>query len=145
MADTPPPAIEAWRALDGAAARLGRAIRPILSEAGLTLDQHEVLSILRDAEPHGLSRSAAAERVSSRAPDMTRMLDRLERDGWVERRKGREDARRSVARITPAGREVLSRLEPEIGKALVEATGRLTRIQLRRLTDLCGELDRQKS
>lgn len=140
----PSPVTEAWQALEGAARRLNDAIGPLLTEEGLTVDQYEVLRILGGAGPGGLSRSAVTARFTSRAPDMTRMLDRLERDGRVERRRGRKDARRSMARITPAGLELLTRLGPEIEEALAIATRRLTRIQLRRLTDLCGELDRQE-
>lgn len=135
-------ALDAWRALAHATAGLSRRVAPALEAAALTPDQYEVLRILRDADPDGLSRGDLSERVASRAPDMTRMLDRLERDGWVARRRGRHDARRSVARITAAGLERLAGVEATLEDDLERAMRRLTRIQRRRLRDLADELNR---
>jgi DNA-binding MarR family transcriptional regulator len=136
----PSPAAAAWVGLVVAADHVTRATDLVCARHGITGDQYNVLRILRGARPTGLGRGDITARLARRAPDTTRMLDRLERRRLVRRGRGIEDARRSVARITDAGLRLLDRLEPEIEAAMADAMAALTAAELRQLWQLCDRL-----
>jgi DNA-binding MarR family transcriptional regulator len=102
----------------------------------ITHGQYNVLRILGGAHPGGYPRCEIARRMVERAPDVTRLIDRLERQGLVERGRSAEDRRLSVTRITTSGIELLDRMRPaidavhgEIGSRLSHRDGReLSRI-----------------
>ena len=75
-----------------------------------------------------------------RSPDVTRMLDRLCRQGLVARARNPEDRRESIAAITTAGLALLERLDPDLRRVHGELTAPLTPTQLRRLSRLCDAL-----
>src|SRR5688500_2300934 len=97
-----------------AAGHVQRALAEVCARHGITHDQYNVLRILRGAHPRGHPRYEVAERLIDRAPDVTRLLDRLERQGLVERARSDEDRRLSLSRITGEGLELLDRMAPEI-------------------------------
>ncbi|HKN69302.1 MAG TPA: MarR family transcriptional regulator [Gemmatimonadaceae bacterium] len=136
----PSPAAAAWVGLVVAADHVTSFTDTVCARHGITGDQYNVLRILRGARTDGLARGEITARLARRAPDMTRMLDRLERGHLVRRVRGADDARRSVARITPAGLRLLERLDPEIETAMATATVALTRAELRQLWELCDKL-----
>jgi DNA-binding MarR family transcriptional regulator len=74
-----------------------------LKPAGLSPNQYNVLRILRGAGAEGLACGGIAERMVTRDPDMTRLLDRLEARGLVMRARDRADRRVITVRITPEG------------------------------------------
>jgi DNA-binding MarR family transcriptional regulator len=74
-----------------------------LKPAGLSPSQYNVLRILRGAGAEGLACGGIAERMVTRDPDMTRLLDRLEARGLVMRARDRADRRVITERITPEG------------------------------------------
>lgn len=86
----------------------------VCAEHGLTNGQFNVLRILRGAYPNGYPRGEIANRMLERAPDVTRLIDRLEQQGFVERVRSDEDRRLSISRITQAGLDLLERMDPEI-------------------------------
>ncbi len=77
--------------------------------------QYNVLRILRGAR-EDLSCSQIAERMVSRDPDMTRLLDRMEARGLISRARGKQDRRVVKARITAEGMSVLKQLDPLISE-----------------------------
>ena len=81
---------------------------------GLTATQYNVLRILNGAHPGTHPRGEIARRMVRRAPDLTRMLDRLVRMGLVEREKGERDHRQSLARISSKGRTLLEQMRPKM-------------------------------
>jgi DNA-binding MarR family transcriptional regulator len=109
---------------------------------GMTLQQHSVLRILREAGPEGLPTLDIAQRMIERQPGVTRLVDRLVRKGLVERRRGAEDRRQVVCALTPAGRAVLARLDPVVDEADDVLGNGLAADDLRTLLDL---LDRIRS
>jgi len=111
----------------------------ILEPHGVTLQQYNVLRILRGAEPDGLKTLSIANRMIERAPGITRMLDRLERKGWIQRTRGTADRRCVSVRISPAGLTLLAGLDAEIETADDYLGEVLTD---RELTTLIGQLDR---
>jgi DNA-binding MarR family transcriptional regulator len=85
-----------------------RLLRPY----GITATQYNVLRILRGSEPHGLSRNELRDRMLTRMPDVTRLLDRMEEAGLVARVRGEADRRLVTTRITSSALKLLATLDP---------------------------------
>ena len=108
----------------------------VLKPAGITSQQFNVLRILRGAEPDGLCRNELRDRMLSRMPDMTRLLDRMEEAGLVTRERGDRDRRLVRTNITPRGLEILASLDQQVVAEHQQALGHLTEEQLRTLIAL---------
>jgi len=109
-----------------------------LERHGLSGVQFNVLRILRGAHPHGYPRHEIACRLVERAPDVTRLIDRLEAQGLVERARAESDRRLSVTRITRRGLELLERVQPDmdaVGRALARRLGPKDARELSRLCE----------
>jgi DNA-binding MarR family transcriptional regulator len=94
-----------------AAERCDARLRPLFADAGLAGGDFDALAALRRAEPpHALTPGelGAAMLVTSGA--VTKRVDRLEREGFVERARSSRDGRERVITLTPAGRELTDRL-----------------------------------
>ena len=78
---------------------------------GITATQYNVLRILRGSEPDGLCRNELRDRMLTRMPDVTRLLNRMEEAGLVERARGGEDRRMVSTRITKNALRLLARLD----------------------------------
>jgi DNA-binding MarR family transcriptional regulator len=98
------------RTADDSKRRLGSVLEP----AGVTLQQYNVLRILRGAGEDGLPTLTVAERMIERTPGVTRLIDRMEKKGWVTRRRCTEDRRRVWCNITPAGLRLLDGLDQPV-------------------------------
>lgn len=116
--------------------QLAAAIAP----SGITLQQYNVLRILRGAEPEGLCTLAIAERMIERAPGITRLIDRLEKKGLVRRQRSQEDRRQVLCRVTPAGLELLETLDEPIDRADDAVLGMLQDRELHRLITLLDRI-----
>lgn len=77
----------------------------------LTMQQYNVLRILRGAGADGLPTLEIAERMIERTPGVTRLLDRMEQKGLVSRERSRDDRRLVICRITDAGLGLVRRLD----------------------------------
>lgn len=105
---------EAYLALLRTADEAKHLLAQCLESEGITTQQYNVLRILRGAGEQGLPTLTVAERMIERTPGVTRLLDRMERKGWVSRERCTEDRRRVWCRVTDAGLELLDRLERPI-------------------------------
>lgn len=123
-----------------AADRLQQAFAEICERHGITTDQYRMLRILRDAHPTGYARGEVAEHCMHRAPDITRMLDRLVGQGLARRARAQADRRCSVATITKAGLALLARIDPEITAETRRLTKPLSHSDLERLARLTEAL-----
>jgi DNA-binding MarR family transcriptional regulator len=123
-----------------AADHLDQQLSAVLAERGLTGDQYNVLRILRGAHPGGHPRHEIARRMIHRAPDVTRMLDRLVKRRLITRVRDPKDARLSVARVSPAGLALLKRIDPEVEEVQRQATAMLSAAERRELIRLCERL-----
>ncbi len=86
----------------------------LLRPTGLTPSQFNVLRILRGAGPEGLACQKVAERMVTRDPDMTRLLDRLEARNLVVRSRQNSDRRVILTRITDGGARLLALLDTPV-------------------------------
>jgi DNA-binding MarR family transcriptional regulator len=93
---------------------LGRRIGDVLKSSELSATQYNVLRILRGAGSEGLACGEIGGRMVTRDPDITRLLDRLEKRNLVARSREKEDRRVVTARITPAGLDLLKKLDEPI-------------------------------
>jgi len=100
--------LRAWRGLLRVHAQLSKALDAQLEAAhGLPLTSYEVLMYLSDAEAGRMRMNDLAASVLLSRSGLTRLVDRLERDGYLERCSCAHDARGAFAVLTPAGREKL--------------------------------------
>jgi len=109
-------------------------------EFDLTPPLYNVLRILRGGEPNGYSRGDISRRLIDRAPDVTRLLDRLESRGLVSRVRSEGDRRRSVNRITKKGTDLLDRMYPGIRAIHGSVAERLTEQECIELSRLCEKI-----
>src|ERR1700675_273919 len=92
---------------------LTRGLVSLLKTEDLSPTQYNVLRILRGS-PDGLPCGEIASRMITRDPDITRLLDRLEKRGLISRCRETKDRRMVMARITPDGLKLLSRLDEPV-------------------------------
>ena len=93
------------------AAALDHAFAEALKPYGITPTQYNVLRILRGAGETGLCRNEVRERMVARVPDATRLLDRMEAAGLIQRARDAEDRRFVTTRISEQGLGILEELE----------------------------------
>ena len=112
----------------------------ILRGHQMSESQYNVLRILRGAGPEGLKCSEIGERMVTRDPDITRLLDRIEKQGWIERNRSTSDRRVVMTRITLSGLDKLSELDAPITESLDRVLGKLGSAKLQTLIDLLEEV-----
>ena len=127
---------EAYLNVIRTSSRLTDVLEDLLRPYGISATQYNVLRILRGSGGEGLCRNEVRDRMLTRMPDMTRLLDRMEEAGWVTRAREREDRRMVLTRITAAGQELLQQLDGPIDALHRTQLERLTDQQLRSLIDL---------
>ena len=115
---------------------VGRFVDAVIERYGITGQQYNVLRILRGAGEGGLACGAIADRMITRDPDITRLLDRLEARALIARHRSAADRRVVMARVTPAGLELLAGLDAPILALHRGQLGHLGRERLRALTEL---------
>lgn len=118
------------------AEKLSRPIEELLKTEDLSSPQYNVLRILRGSRD-GLTCGEIAKRMITRDPDITRLLDRLEKRGLISRRRDAEKDRRLVlTRITEAGLDLLDGLDYPVRDAHRRLLGHLGARRLRELSEL---------
>jgi DNA-binding MarR family transcriptional regulator len=101
-------------ALQKVAESLAEEAEQFMKGHGLTGTQYNVLRILRGSEPEGLACSTIGERMITHDPDMTRLLDRMEKRGLITRQRQSDDRRVVKTCITSAGLDLLKELDQPI-------------------------------
>ena len=114
---------------------LSRGMVQIFKTEDISSTQYNVLRILRGA-PEGLACGEIADRMITRDPDVTRLLDRLEKRELISRCRETKDRRTVMTRITPEGLKLLARLDEPVQAAHRKQLGHLGPERLRALSDL---------
>ena len=99
-----------------AAGGLLRDVEVLLSGHGLTAAQYNVLRILRGAGEQGACGREIAGRLITAEPDITRLLDRMEKRGLISRQRNAKDRRFVTTRIASSGLEVLAELDEPVSE-----------------------------
>lgn len=115
---------------------LERAFQHRTRQWGVTSTQYNVLRILRGAEPEGLTCTAIGDRMITAVPDITRLLARLATLKLIRRQRDKKDRRVVWTRISAAGLELLSQMDPVILQTPKELLGHLSKKDLGEFTRL---------
>lgn len=134
------PEREASVAILRAAAEVTGQLDELLGQYGLSEPQFNTLRILRGAGRKGLPTQQIAERLISRQPDITRLVDRMIEAGFVRRRRCEEDRRVVYVELTPAGRRLLTRLDGPVDALHRRQFKHMAREEVRALAGLLGKL-----
>lgn len=114
---------------------LTRSSFGVLKAEDLSSTQYNVLRILRGA-PQGLPCGEIAGRMITRDPDVTRLLDRMEKRGLISRARDSRDRRMVLARISAEGLKLVNRLDEPVQQMHRKLLGHLGRERLRALGEL---------
>lgn len=114
---------------------LSRRLSGLLKAEDLSSTQYNVLRILRGA-PDGLPCGEIGNRMITRDPDITRLLDRLEKQELIARSRDLHDRRMVMAKITPEGLKLLARMDEPVREGHRSQLGHLGRERLRLLIEL---------
>jgi len=115
---------------------LRRGLTEVVETRGITLQQYNVLRILRGAGTPGLPTLEIGTRMIEQAPGVTRLLDRLERKELVRRERCPRDRRQVLCRITPGGRRALEALQRPMASAAVRLLRPLGGPRIRELIEI---------
>jgi DNA-binding MarR family transcriptional regulator len=121
-----------WRTYD----RLRMLEDELFGRCDLTAQQYNTLRLLQAADPRRVATLALASRLISRAPDITRLLDKLEERGLIERHRPAENRRTVLVGITPLGVELLDRLADEVRECHDRQLGHLKAGEMKLLVEL---------
>jgi DNA-binding MarR family transcriptional regulator len=119
--------------------RLAQQPELLVKQHGLTGTQYNVLRILRGAGPDGLPCKRIGDRMISHDPDMTRLLDRMEKRSLITRERQTEDRRVIKTRITPTGLDLLKKLDNPMDELHKKQFSHLTASKLRALAEALDE------
>lgn len=120
-----------WRTYD----RLKALEEEVFAPFGLSAQQYNALRLLRSVAPGSLTVQGLGAKLISRAPDMTRLLDRLEEGGWIARERRSENRRIVEVTITEAGHALLDKLSDLVRDCHERQLGHLSGEQLQLLID----------
>src|SRR5512134_1404636 len=127
---------EAYLNLGRTHAVVQEALERVLKRHGISETQYNVLRILRGAPADGLCRNEIRDRLISRMPDVTRLLDRMEEAGLVTRARSADDRRQVATRLTAPGRRLVDALDAPVAEEHRRRLAHLSEHQLRTLVDL---------
>jgi DNA-binding MarR family transcriptional regulator len=147
MTTTPPPSraanrhfdslqqevyLNLWRTYD----RLRVIEDELFREYDLSPQQYNALRLLRAVHPQPLPTLAISKRLVSHAPDITRLLDKLEQRGLISRERPPENRRSVLATISRAGLDLLGELDEQVRESHLRQLGHLSEADLKRLAEL---------
>jgi DNA-binding MarR family transcriptional regulator len=121
-----------WRTYD----RLRKLEDDLFTRFNLTPQQYNALRLLRAQHPATTPTLALANRLISRAPDITRMLDKLEHGGLIVRERNAENRRVVRVGITEKGLGLLREIAAPLRECHVKQLGHLPEVELKRLVTL---------
>lgn len=127
---------EVWLNLSRTAAALSHQMEQRLRPHGVSPTQYNVLRILRGAGENGLCQYEIGARLVAQVPDVPRILDRMEKAGWVKRVRGEADRRMVIAGLTAKGLGLVGALDGTMVEMQGEILQGLSEDELGRLNEL---------
>lgn len=135
-----PPKAEAILNLRVASNLLVAEFEKFINKHGITEAQFNVLRILKGVHPDGHPRCEIITRMIDRSPDITRLIDRLEKQGLVLRDRNSNDRRHSLTKISKKGLSLLEKIQPEFKEQTKRLTKKLTNEECKVLSVLTEKL-----
>ena len=124
--------LNVWRTAD----HFSQALQALFKSNGISHAQYNVLRILRGAGRDGLASSEIAARMITRDPDVTRLMDRLERAALARRYRQEQDRRVILSKITPKGLKLLQDLDHPVLQLIEETLGHMEDSRVKSLSRL---------
>ena len=115
-------------------------IEAVCLKQGITHAQFNVLRILNGKYPEGYPRGDIINRMIEPAPDVTRLIDRLIKQGLVKRFTSDQDRRLSLTKITNKGRGVLKKINPKIDSLFKIVSDKINKIERKQLSVLLEKI-----
>lgn len=134
---------KAIQSLMEAACSIRHDLDSISSDFSISRPQLSVLHILKEAYPEGCSRGQIIDGLAESRPDVTRLVDRLEEEGLVERYRSEQDARVSVTKITDKGQKVYEEALDVYLDYLARISRVLTKKECETLSGICRKLSKK--
>jgi len=131
--------LRTWLQLVRTYLRMERRLERLLEERGLSLPQFDILATLAMGE--GITQQELAQRMLVTKGNICGMIDRMETNGWVERRPDKQDRRANRLFLMPAGRKQLARSFPDQHAAVQEMMGALRPEELQTLYEFLDRLE----
>ncbi|HEU5401514.1 MAG TPA: MarR family transcriptional regulator [Terriglobales bacterium] len=134
---------EAFLALQRTADSISQKFEQFLKPWGVSGTQYNVLRILRGAGREGLRCGDIGERMIAHDPDITRLLDRMEKAGWIARARDRRDRRVVLTHINRRGLDLLKQIDKPIEKFTQELGSHIPDKRFQDLIDILDEIRNQ--
>ncbi len=131
---------EAFLSVQRTADTLSQKIEQFLKPWGISGTQYNVLRILRGAGSEGLRCGEIGERMITHDPDITRLLTRMEKAGWIERARYSGDRRVVLTKINRRGLELLKQIDKPIEQFTQELGSDIPEKRFRELIDILDEI-----
>jgi len=131
---------EAFLSIQRTADALSQKIEEFLKPWGISGTQYNVLRILRGAGSEGLRCGEIAERMVAHDPDITRLLDRMEKAGWIERARDTRDRRVVLTHINRRGLDLLKQIDKPIEEFTQELGSHIPEKRFRDLIEILDEI-----
>lgn len=134
------PAEEAHLSIRRTDALLAERLDRLFKPHGLSGTQYNVLRILHGAGRDGLCRNEIRDRLVSRMPDVTRLLDRMEESGLIVRARDGNDRRLVSTRLTERGERLVQELDGPVAAEHARAFSGLTTTEIAELIRLLARV-----
>ncbi len=134
---------EAFLTIQRTADDLSQKFEQFLKPWGVSGTQYNVLRILRGAGPEGLRCGEIGERMVAHDPDITRLLDRMEKAGWIERARHARDRRVVLTHINRRGLDLLKQIDKPIEEFTRQLGSHIPERRFRELIDILDEIRNQ--
>ena len=131
---------EAFLSILRTASELSNAADKLLRQFDITQQQYNVLRILRGAGTEGLCRNEISARMVAAAPDMSRLLDRMAKSGWITRERAEDDRRQVSTSITDSGRKLLTIIEGPVREQTYRLLEGVKSTDLKMLLDVLAQI-----
>jgi DNA-binding MarR family transcriptional regulator len=136
---------EAFLSILRTASELSNAADKSLREFNITQQQYNVLRILRGAGAEGLCRNEISARMVAATPDMSRLLDRMEKSGWITRKRAEDDRRQVSTFITDSGQKLLAVIEGPVHKQIHRLFDGVKSTDLKMLLDVLAQIRNRRA
>jgi DNA-binding MarR family transcriptional regulator len=136
---------EAFLSILRTASELSNSADKSLREFNITQQQYNVLRILRGAGAEGLCRNEISARMVAATPDMSRLLDRMQKAGWITRERAEDDRRQVSTFIADSGRKLLTVIENPFHEQIHRLFEGIKATDLKMLVDVLAQIRNRRA